>query len=708
MRKVLFLFLILLLGPNIHPALSQSVQMDRARLVAKNFFYQRINQHSLVPFHSIAIEDEFRKAVNDTVLYYVFNLKPDGYVIVPARESVPPVIGYSLSGTFGEQDQPCNFRSWMAHYEEELLWVVRNGAAPDENILKRWEAFSVEDASGLTIFNGREVEPLLASTWNQDYPYNIRCPEDPDGPHGHCLAGCVATAMGQLMYYYRWPVTGTGSYTYSHPDYGEISADFANTTYDWNNMTNNAQSSNEAIAELLFHIGVSVDMDYGPSSSGMWNHKAAYSYRTYFKYAPETQYVYRDSTSMDWDSLVVAHLDRAMPCYYAGWADYTYTSGHGFVVDGYQGEYFHMNWGWSGYLDGFFLLDELAPGGSDFNYAQELIINCFPDTLNYNYPPFCSGPDTLRALAGSFGDGSGPVADYEPNTFCSWLIDPQTAQDSVAGIALTFHQFQTAPGDTLRVYDGSTTSHPLLGNFSGSSLPSAISSESNQMLVTFTTDNLSEESGWACTYLSYSPVWCSGITTVTESEGQISDGSGTFHYGNNSVCQWRILPESAESLHLTFTSFDTEESGDIVKVYDLQSMTMLGSFSGSDLPGPVSCPSGKMLIMFVTNSDLTAGGWEAYYETYINGISPASGENQMEVYPVPVKERLFIRMRSGKPTSVIMTMLTLTGQVACQSAWTVTENECTTSIDISALQSGTYILHVRSNDAVQCKKVLIY
>ncbi len=700
--------MIILLQLSIPCVRSQSVSPERARVAAKNFFYQRINQDAVVPFRSISIQGEFRKEIRDTLLYYVFNLRPAGYVMVAACESAPPVIGYSLAGTWKEEDQPCNFRSWMGHYEEEILCLARNRISSGEANLQTWEELSAVDSAGLAIFSGREVEPLLASTWNQDYPYNIMCPADPDGPHGHCLAGCVATAMGQLMYYYRWPVTGTGSYSYSHPDYGEISADFGNTTYDWNDMTNDAQSSNDAIAELLFHIGVSVDMDYGPSSSGMWNHKAAYSYRTYFRYAPETQYVYRDSTSMDWDSLVVAHLDRAMPCYYAGWADYTYTSGHGFVVDGYQGEYFHMNWGWSGYLDGYFLLDELAPGGSDFNYAQELIINCFPDTLNYDYPLFCSGPDTLRSLVGSFGDGSGPVADYHSNAFCSWLIDPQTAQDSVAGIVLTFHEFQTASGDTLRIFDGSTTGDPLLGSFSGSTLPAAISSESNQMLVTFATDNLTEGSGWACTYLSYSPVWCSGITTLTADAGQVSDGSGPFRYGNNSVCQWRIQPEAPMDLHLTFTAFDTEESGDIVKVYDLQSMTMLGSFSGSALPEPVFCPSGKMLIMFVTNSDITADGWEAYYDTYINGIMPSNGENALEVYPVPAKDRLYIRLRSGEQTSVIMTVLTLTGQIVCQSAWSVTESDRTTSVDISALQRGTYILNVQSNDAVHCKKILIY
>ncbi|MDD5694973.1 MAG: C10 family peptidase, partial [Bacteroidales bacterium] len=700
MRKKLLIFWIILFHLNIQVAYSQAVPADRAGRVARNFLYSRVNRYAYTPLQSISIEDEFQKRVHDTALYYVFNLKPAGYVIVSAWESAPPVIGYSLSGNWEEDHQPCNLRSWTGHYEEEILWLIRHQTPPADQIRQAWDALAVDDGHGLNIFSGREVEPLLASTWNQDYPYNALCPEDPDGPHDHCLAGCVATAMGQLMYYYRWPLAGEGSYAYDHPDYGEISADFENTTYDWNAMTDNATSRNEAIAELLFHIGVSVDMDYGPSSSGMWNHKAAYSYKTYFRYSPETQYVFRDSTSMDWDSLVVAHLDRAMPCYYAGWADYTYTSGHGFVVDGYQGEYFHMNWGWSGYLDGYFLLDELAPGGNDFNYAQELIINCHPDTLQNTYPPFCSGPDTLHALAGSFGDGSGPLNDYPPDAACSWLIDPQTPEDSVINIVLNFDTFQIAPGDTVKVYDGSTENDPLLGSFSGSTLPAAITSGSNQMLVTFMSDNMSEAPGWACTYLTHTPIWCNGITTLTEDTGHVGDGSGAFHYGNNSVCQWQITPPGAENIQLVFTSFDTEESGDILKIYDLTTMTILGAFSGSDLPEPVICPSDKMLIMFVTNADVTGDGWEADYSTNVTGANLIPATDEMEVYPVPSRKKLYIRLQSPAETNATLTLITLTGQVVHQSRWTFTDKNSLTSLDISSLPPGSYLLSVQTTDKV--------
>lgn len=180
----------------------------------------------------------------------------------------------------------------------------------------------------------------------------------------------------------------------------------------------------------------------------MYNHKAAYSLRTYFKYSPQTQYVFRDSTSLDWDSLIIAHLDRRMPLYYAGWS-VPNDQGHAFVCDGYQGtDYFHFNFGWSGSFDGYFYIDNLTPGGNNFNLAQELIINCYPDTVNYTYPSYCnSALTTLKFREGTIDDGSGPLHNYQPTAVCNWLLMPQTDEDSISNITLTFDTFEINPSD---------------------------------------------------------------------------------------------------------------------------------------------------------------------------------------------------------------------------------------------------------------------
>jgi hypothetical protein len=697
------------------PILSSHAQVrfiseSDARSVAKNFYYERINQYEELIYEQTETGEVLPVGSDGAVLYYAVNMNSKGFVLVSGIRSVVPVLGYSFESQYDESEKPCNFRSWMGHYQTQIKYCIDQHISGGPEIDQAWEHLLTNDPKSPAVLKGeRDVEPMLVSTWNQDYPYNISCPADPGGPHGHCLAGCVTTAMGQLLYYYRWPLTGTGSYSYIHPDYGEISADFSTATYDWEQMTNATDVPNQAIGELLFHLGVSVDMDYGPTSSGMWNHKAAYSLKTYFKYSPETQYVFRDSTSMDWDSLVMAHLDRAMPCYYAGWADYTYTSGHAFVVDGYQGEdYFHMNWGWGGSYDGYFYLDNLTPGGSNFNYAQELIINSFPDTVNWQYPVHCEGPDTLIAPAGSLGDGSGPVYPYSPGAGCSWLIDPQTVEDSITDITLSFHRFNTSADDTLSVYDGETVDAPLLGSFAGDAIPGAVTSSGNKMLITFSSNDTMESEGWFLTYATTSPVWCSGVTMLTDDFGSFSDGSGSFNYKNNSLCQWRIMPAGADHIELEFVSFNTEEGEDFVKVYDLQNQTLLGQYSGPVIPEPVFCPSGKMLIMFSTDEQNTAAGWEAWYQIYINGITSTGRDTSLQVYPVPASGKLFVRFEDRADIPKSIELINLTGQLILRYNPDQAGKGNNIEIDITGVPKGSYILKAIMNQQQVCKKVIIY
>lgn len=580
-----------------------------------------------------------------TVVCFIVHFNNGNYVILSADRRAYPVPGYSVREFSANDpgDQPPAFKEWVRQYCKQIYHSMTNRAEQTEKSRKLWDYLLGESKAGGKIFLSKETGPFLISTWNQGLYYNQMCPEDPSGPGGHCYAGCVATAMGQICYYFRFPRTGTGSYSYEHPTYGLISADFENTAYQWNSMENHLAHQNQTIAELLFHLGVSVDMDYGPDGSGMWNHKAAYSLRTYFKYSPETQYVFRDSTSMDWDSLIVAHLDKKIPLYYAGWS-VPNVNGHAFVCDGYQDDYFHFNWGWGGSYDGYFYLDELSPGGSNFNLAQELIINCWPDSLNYDYPYYCTGDDTLYSLNGTFTDGSGPLYDYLYSQECSWLISPQNMQDSVTNIELFFSKLETENNkDIITIFDGPSDQDPVLGIFSGDSLPQQLISSGNKVLVTFQSDSAHQYSGWFINYECTIPLWCSGLYELTDPSGSLSDGSGNFNYHNNSACMWDIAPENATSTTVCFTSFNTEEGKDFVKIFDGQTSELLAEFSGayspSEPPPAVTSDHGKLFITFSTNNTGTAEGWEAYYESTITGLKyDDSNKQELVIYPNPAKD----------------------------------------------------------------------
>ncbi|OQA01206.1 MAG: Streptopain precursor [Bacteroidetes bacterium ADurb.Bin408] len=453
--------------------------------------------------------------------------------------------------------------------------------------------------------------------------------------------------MGQLMFYHRWPKTGTGNYAYNHPVYGTIQSDFQNTTFDWESMPNSIAKPNKAIAELLFNCGVSVDMDYGPNGSGMWNHSAARSLRNYFKYGPETEYIFRDSTTLDWDSILIANLDNLKPLYYAGWTQNpTDSSGHAFVCDGYQGlGYYHFNWGWGGSYDGFFYLNQLTPGGADFNFRQEVIKDIYPDTVNYTFPLHCTGPDTLHEIMGSIEDGSG-ILNYGNNASCSWLIAPDL---NVSNIKLTFDYIDTEPtNDIIRVYNGETTASPLLGTYSGTNTPATITVNGKKMLVTFTTNDSVTSGGFRATYTATTPVYCTAMTTLTNPSDTISDGSSIYPYNYLTNCRWRITPPGAEVITIDFVSFELDSGTDYLEIYDMNNSpaVLLDTYTGYSLPTTKSYNTGNLMVWFKTNTYEPKSGWKFFYNSSASGIANKTEDASLNIYPNPASEAIYIDYKS--------------------------------------------------------------
>ncbi len=686
----------------INPLRSQTVQVNEAQKVAKNFYYERINRAGVLSFQTVKVNNIEAEYLNGKKVFYIVTMSPSGYVIVSATKSVLPVLAYSFDSKTDMNNKPPQFIAWTEQYKKQIEFAITEKIKPAIAVKDEWDRLLTDDISNSFIAKGgKDVAPMLISTWDQGNFYNQMCPEDPAGPAGHCYTGCVATAMGQLCYYFRWPDTGTGSYTYQHPDYGTISADFGETKYDWNGMTNHLSEQNFAVAELLFHLGVSVDMDYGPDGSGMWNHKAAYSLRTYFKYSPETQYLFRDSTNLDWDSVIIAHLNNKIPLYYAGWSEPN-VSGHAFICDGYQNEdYFHFNWGWGGSWDGYFYIDTLTPGGSNFNLAQELIINCFPDTANYSYPPLCQGTDTLRSVTGSIDDGSGPAYNYQNNTNCSWLISPQSVEDSVSSIKIFFDKMDTEEGsDFITIYDGDSDSAPVLGQFSGNNLPENIVSSGNKVFVTFISDDSSTGEGWFLHYSCVKPVWCSGMTDLTATIDTLDDGSGNFYYHNGTSCMWHIHPESTAVITVTFHKFKTEADFDVLKIVDGTNNEILAEYSGiyeeGDLPEPVSYFIDDIYLIFYTNQTVTNEGWKMSYYCITTGTDKNIVNNpSIKVFPNPAKEKINISMNIPDKQNLKITVYGLDGIAKKVIGIPNISGVFSKEIGIKGLPKGIYFISVK-------------
>ena len=290
---------------------------------------------------------------DSSAVYFAVNTA-NSFVLVGADDRLPEVLGYSDRGTFDPNNLPPAFRYWMQCYEEELSQIAS-------------DQLQITNAKSLTA-----ISPLLSSLWSQGDPYNKYAPAYNDAG-SKCVTGCVATAMAQVMYYYKYPTKGTGSHSYlwicTDPvgKSGTLSANFGTTTYDWANMLDSYRSGynetqSNAVATLMYHCGVSVDMGYG-QSSGAFTTDVPKSLQTYFSYDANYQRIQKVMYPIDsLNRIIYSELKAKRPVLVSGFND---EGGHAFVCDGCDANgYFHINWGWAGSCDGYFLLSALNPHGT--------------------------------------------------------------------------------------------------------------------------------------------------------------------------------------------------------------------------------------------------------------------------------------------------------------------------------------------------------
>lgn len=681
---------------------AEKVEMKKAEKIAKNFYYQRINTFKdIVSYSDIKVNNVFSEKNNEDIVYYIFNIDK-GYVIVYADDNLNPVIGYSLNNEYDPYNLSDNYKSWMKSYVDEYNWVKENNITGDKEIKEQWDyLLNIDINSNISGKDSKEIEPLLRTTWNQGKYYNQYCPENSAGDGGFTYTGCVATAMGQIMYHYGYPLQGTGSKSYYQPPYGTLSADFGNTNYRWNEMENNVTSENTAVAELLYHCGISVHMSYSPEGSGAYSVDVPAAVINYFNYSTDVSYVKKSSyPSSTWENKIVEQLDALYPVYYSGTSS---EGGHAFVCDGYQEtagtKYFHFNFGWSGYGNGFFLLTNA--GGYSANQAA--VINFYPD--NTQYPNYCTGADTIKSTKGVIFDGSGPIENYLDNTNCSWLIAPE---DTVNFITITFDQFDTeADNDILTIYDGETTSAPVIGTFSGSSLPSSISSSGSKVLITFISNESITSKGFYLSFKSNLPSFCNGFLTYTNYTDTISDGSGDFNYHNNTNCGWILQPEYATQITLHFLSFNTYDEKDHVQVYDYSNNNLLADYSGSSIPNPVTSPSGAMYILFKTNYCYAGEGWKAYYTIDNVGVDENNSLININIYPNPAKDNFRLNFNSQKTDNLSVKLISIDGKIMYSENIKNFKGNYNKNIDVKNFSKGIYILNISDDNSNVNKKIII-
>ncbi|GIV23045.1 MAG: hypothetical protein KatS3mg025_0704 [Bacteroidia bacterium] len=305
-------------------------------------------------------------------------------------------------------------------------------------------------------------------------------------------------------------------------------------------------------------------------------------------------------------------------------------------------------------------------------------------TSQLNLP--CYGTQVLTQASGTITDGSG-TSDYQDNADCKWVIQP----GSGAGIRIEFTQFATEQGyDFVTIYDGSlVNSTYMVRRFSGTNLPSVVTTSIPEATIYFTSDQSITAAGWGLNYTTIAQPYCQGTVQLTAPSGSFSDGSGNSDYTNRADCRWLIQPPGATWVRLSFTSFTTEANYDFVRVYDgpTTSSPLLGSYSGTTLPPTLTSTGGSMLVVFTSDSSITRAGWEATYTS--NGTSTAlSAESAAEVrfYPTPAHEVLHIELPQPQGGG-ILTVYDLQGR----KAWEGLLQPGNNTLSVVSWASGVYI-----------------
>ena len=418
LKKFSVFFLISFLLPAV--CLSAEVSEQVAHLVAQNYV-----THYVTVYGNWADSDHPKIIDSELIEYkgmpvaYNFKVHPKGHLLIPCWDEFSPVFLYSTTSEFIPErvEESPSIESWIIPEIYNVYKIITENRRTlektivysDTRVAKAWEWLSETDRHFSSKAEGYDyrfatVGPLLTTTWTQGSPYNQYCPGI-SGSCDNCVVGCVATAWSQLMKYWEWPTTGTGSHSYAWEGQ-TLSANF-NHEYYWSLMPNQLTASStsaqkDAVARLCSDVGIAAEMIYGCSESGSFIY-ADEALDLYFMYKDSMQRLFRgDHTSAQWFALFKAEFDASpgRPVVFRIWN--TTGGGHETVADGYETgatDKVHINFGWAGSYDGYYDVTNNFTAGyliwrGDYQFIVTHIEPDYSSTTIYVDPSASCGGNT--------------------------------------------------------------------------------------------------------------------------------------------------------------------------------------------------------------------------------------------------------------------------------------------------------------------------
>lgn len=411
------------------------------------------------------------KTTKGSPAVYVFEGNDSkGYMILSADDLAVPVLGYSETGVIGDE-MPPQLAWWLGEYAAQIDYLEK--ATADGSIFM---LPAIKKAAG----DREAIAPLVKSHWDQGAPYNLQCPKI--GTE-NAYTGCVATAMAQVLNYWKYPEKGTGRVSYdctltdaSGAGAGgkKLALNLAQRSIDWNNMLdsytgNYTTDQANAVAYLMKACGYTVKMQYGLDSSGALAMNIANALINNFTYDGNLNYQLRQfySTS-EWVDMLYNNIKEVGPILYGGGS--MIGGGHSFILDGYKDGLFHFNWGWTGMSDGYYAIDAMNPyalgagggGGGGYNFTHDAVLGIQPPTGKpvVEKTPTLTQTGSLYALMSDetpsvmlidlYAADNGGWVNYNPTTLYTKfgvIIEPQGAtQGTTIGATVSKHVLQLEPG----------------------------------------------------------------------------------------------------------------------------------------------------------------------------------------------------------------------------------------------------------------------
>jgi len=443
MKKYLLLAVVVLFFANANVFAGQVTVAD-AQQVALNFF--KLNATA---GHAGAVPALIytQTETDNTIDFYVFDMSPaKGFVIVAGDDNVKPVLGYSTESNFNSNYQHIGLSRWMHKTAANIHLALLHNALADSKIAGQWSAYRA--GQNPVLEKSAAVSPLVTTTWDQEndvtspppYLYNLLCPWNATD-HQRCLTGCVATAQAQVMKYWNYPAVGRDTFSYLDNtangysyNYGRQFSNFAAHHYNWTEMPsvltgNEPLVQDSAVDVLMYDCAVSVGMDFGDDNQDGSGANALlaeelpndsfcsqYALVKYFLYNPDTiKGVFEANfTSAAWIAMIEHEMNVGRPVIYEG--NDASQGGHAWVCDGYDADnHLHMNWGWSGFDNGYFAINNLTTSG-DFNPVQQ------DDALIGILPLYPRAPITnFTAVLTNTCTGTVQFNDFSQELPTSWL-----------------------------------------------------------------------------------------------------------------------------------------------------------------------------------------------------------------------------------------------------------------------------------------------